>query len=425
MAVLPSLPVIDFYLAFNPNYTGITLVESTTQTLPASGASNSYWTNVSKYFRDWDTKEGRQHFLDRVEAGTLNVLFDGRDGYFFNGTTNGTGYVLQSRMPIAITATWGATTHPVFIGITDSVQEQITDQVNVDISVQASDMLKYLSLCYMTRQAFWPSYANSASTNAWFRMGQPVLAIVTHGNGTGTTITYKAQNVFNSGDNVTISGLGITSGSSLNKTNVVVATANSSQFTVTNATTGQSSGTGTAYRSVVTDELGGTSGNYLGTVAWPTYGAMIYDPNSCVDLASGSSISTGYARLPSFSSMGGLDFWVLGQQIGGTILASGMATTGGAMLIACAGNGQFAVEVSSTTYGSGVQINDGYWHHVGVVQNPAGYLRGYVDGQFFSMGSNTNWTAGLNLAIGVPPGGRLAGCAAYVDEVVISNATST
>ena len=37
MATIPSLPTIDVYFAFNPTYSGTTLVESTTQALPASG----------------------------------------------------------------------------------------------------------------------------------------------------------------------------------------------------------------------------------------------------------------------------------------------------------------------------------------------------------------------------------------------------
>ena len=89
MATIPSLPTIDVYLAFNPTYSGTTLVESTTQALPASGDSNDYWTNVSQYVRDFDTQSGRQHFLDRVEAGTLNITLDNRTGFFFNGTLNG------------------------------------------------------------------------------------------------------------------------------------------------------------------------------------------------------------------------------------------------------------------------------------------------------------------------------------------------
>ena len=71
MATIPSLPTIDVYLAFNPTYSGTTLVESTTQALPASGDSNDYWTNVSQYVQGLRYEAGRQHFLDRVEASTL------------------------------------------------------------------------------------------------------------------------------------------------------------------------------------------------------------------------------------------------------------------------------------------------------------------------------------------------------------------
>jgi len=430
---IPSLPVLDVYLAFNPTYSGTTLVESLTQALPSSGSSNSYWTNVSKFNREFDTTSGRQHFLDRVEAGTLDITFDNRTGYFFNGAApsgivdgNSSGYVIQPRMPIAITGTWSGTTYNLFAGIIDSIQEKVADEVNVDLAVQASDLLKYLSLCYMTRQAFWPSYANSTSTNAWFRVGSPVLAIVTSGVGSGTSTTYQAQNSFAVGDNVTISGLGITSGQPLNQANVVITSCNAMEFTVTNnvSRTGDSSGSGSAYRSIIIDQLGGTSGNYLGTVSWPTYGAMIYDPDTCVDLTNGSSDSTGYIRLPAFSAQGGLDFWVLGLELGDSIIASGMSTTGGSLVLGCLASGLFAIEVASTTYTSSVQINDGYWHHIGAIGNSSGVLHGYVDGQYFSMGSNTHWSAGSNLIIGSSASSLVGGCAAYVDEVVISNTSS-
>jgi hypothetical protein len=82
VTVLPSLPVIDVYLAFNPT-NGTTLVESGLQALPASGASNTYWTNVSKFVRDFDTKSGRQHFLDRVEVPDLGKKLHDQYPLFF------------------------------------------------------------------------------------------------------------------------------------------------------------------------------------------------------------------------------------------------------------------------------------------------------------------------------------------------------
>ena len=69
---------------------------------------------------------------------------------------------------------------------------------------------------------------------------------ITAATGNGTTITYTAANTLSVGDKIVITGLGIASGSSLNLSNVTVATATSSQFTVTNSTVGVSSGTGLA-----------------------------------------------------------------------------------------------------------------------------------------------------------------------------------
>lgn len=68
-------------------------------------------------------------------------------------------------------------------------------------------------------------------------------ATVTAASGNGTTITYTASNTFAVGDVVTITGLSTTTGSTLNKTNVIIATRTSSQFTVTNSTVGTATAT--------------------------------------------------------------------------------------------------------------------------------------------------------------------------------------
>lgn len=66
-------------------------------------------------------------------------------------------------------------------------------------------------------------------------------ARITAATGNGTTVTYTAQNNFLPGQVVTISGLGISSGSSLNLSTVTIASASSTQFTVTNSTVGTAS----------------------------------------------------------------------------------------------------------------------------------------------------------------------------------------
>ena len=433
---LPSLPILDCYIAFNPTASSTTLLSASGQALPTTGTSNSYWTNVSQYVRDFQTKSGRQHFLDRVEASTIQMTLNGRDGYFFNGNApsggaagNSTGYVLSPRMPIAVTATWSGTTYPVYWGITESITERITDQLNVDIILQASDYIKYLSLRYMSIPSFWAGYVtNAASAAAWYRCTTNYTGVVTNAIGNGTTVTYTAQHNFQAGDNVTITGLGVGSGASLNLTTVTLATVSTSGFTVTNATVGQSAGQGAAYRIAVLDQIGSAHGSYLGTVSFNQYGAVIYDLDGCVDTANGGSTATGQIRLPAFGAThGGIDFWILGQGLANSVLMGALTSGADQVTLAVTATGTLQATITGGATGnvdSAVKIDDGYWHHVGLVDDSSGHLQLYCDGVFTSLtgvATMTGWTAPINLFIGFV---GLLGSAMYIDEIVISDTTS-
>ena len=71
-------------------------------------------------------------------------------------------------------------------------------------------------------------------------------ASVTAAAGNNGTITYTAVNSFTKGQIVSVTGLNTLTGTSLNIPNMVIATASSTQFTVTNSTIGTSSGGGNA-----------------------------------------------------------------------------------------------------------------------------------------------------------------------------------
>ena len=73
-----------------------------------------------------------------------------------------------------------------------------------------------------------------------------LTASVTAASSSGGILTYTATNTFTVGRTVSVTGLGITSGTTLNIAGMTIATASPSQFTVVNATVGVSSGTGTA-----------------------------------------------------------------------------------------------------------------------------------------------------------------------------------
>ncbi len=425
VSVLPSLPVLDTWVAFNPNEGGTALFACQGQALPSSGSSNSYWTNVSTYVRSFTTNSGRQHYLDRIEAATLNMVVDNRDGFFTNGSVNGTGYVLDSRCPIAVTLTWMGTTYPAFFGLTDQITENIIDFSNSTLTIQASDFLKQLSLKYMSSTNFWASYAQSTSAANWYRMDATQTGMVTQATGNGTTVTYTAFNNFTAGQNVTITGLGISSGASLNLQNVTIATASSSGFTVTNATTGVSSGTGSAFRTAILDQIGSNNGNYIGPISFPTYGAMIYDTDTCVDVGNGGATANAYVRLPDFAgTQGALDFWVLGQGIANAVFTIVQSTGATQVALQCDLNG-FA-QANVLTVGqvtSTIQINDGFWHHIGLVSNNSGQLTLYADGNFFT-GSPFSGLSGWKSVSGqntvIPASIGAAAPSMYIDEVIVS-----
>jgi hypothetical protein len=77
--------------------------------------------------------------------------------------------------------------------------------------------------------------------------GWIATATVTAASGNGTSVQYTAANTFVSGQTVTVTGLGISTGSSLNLTGTVISTGlTTTTFYITNTTVGVSSGTGLA-----------------------------------------------------------------------------------------------------------------------------------------------------------------------------------
>ena len=159
MTQIASLPVLNVYIAFSPTASSNTLMTAQTVAL-----SNSYWTNVTAYVRDFATQKGRQHFLDRIEASTLSMTVDNRSGFFMGNPNQ-----IATRLPIAITATWSGTTYPIYYGITESVDEKLGDVLNTDLKIQASDLLKFLSLRYLNNGSLYSTYAQSTNAYSWYR----------------------------------------------------------------------------------------------------------------------------------------------------------------------------------------------------------------------------------------------------------------
>jgi hypothetical protein len=157
MTQIAYLPTLTVEVAFNP-----TALLSNTQT----------WTDVTNYVRSISTHGGRQHYLARIEASTLNVTLDNRTGFFMNGSVNGTGQIIGTRLPIRVKATWSSTTYSIFTGIIDVIETRIQDALNSDLTVTATDKLKYLSLRYLNNPNLYAQLAEVSSTRSWYNSAQ-------------------------------------------------------------------------------------------------------------------------------------------------------------------------------------------------------------------------------------------------------------
>lgn len=443
--MLDGLLEFKLYIAFNPydvelGFGGLT--EAPIFWPPSENPD--YWTDCSDYLRSFETEFGKQHQLETMEPATCKMQLNGRDGFFYNGAKNGTGFVLQPMNPICIVANYygddPVTNEPIFFGRVDAVPEANTDIVNLDLNLSATDQTKSFTQDFLNCPDFWQTYSGGLSTTEhWYRLGEPNNAVVTYAEGNGTTVTYWANNTFEPGMTVTITGLVTKTGASLNLDDQVVVTANPKTFTVTNSTVGTTNAgqNGLAYSATIGDAtIYGTPVNalYGGAVSFPANGAVIYDTNQCVDLANGTGKGTGYIKFPdSFSptigTIGAFDFWVLGDTIAGSTVVTldtyDESEDVVTLQMGFDSTGLFYVNDSEegiTTDSGSVRVNDGFWHHVGIAPDEDGYLCAYVDGSLTRLsGSRTaglGWTGPLYMGANGDAKPQFVG---YLDELVISN----
>jgi len=433
MGQIYALPTLTVEIAFSP-----TNLYTTSQT----------WTNVTQYVRDFQTRSGRQHFLSRIESSTLAMTLDNRSGYFSSGST-----ILGTRMPIRVTAVWNPTgstptPYPIYYGIIDTVAEMITDVLNLDLSVQASDLTKYMSLREINSPQFWSGYCKPPSmggtaTSAihWYDCNANKQANVVAAVATTTAVTYYyapgTAVVFAVSDKVTITGLTpVTTGAAYNLTNVTIASIGTGYFTVTYSSAGgKSIGQATATKTFMTDLIGSATGEIIDYASFTNNGAMVYEVNSGIDLASGSNYNNQASiKIPyngaNITNVGGIDFWMngAGTAISTNIMYLGSTSTPKYFGIYVNPTGQIEMAgggfagIHDYTVATGPVVNDGYWHHIGIVCNEAGYVNLYCDGVFYNLptpilGPLQTYNSGTAFTIGYQ-------VAAYFDEIVINSNAS-
>ena len=385
------LPTLSVQIAFNP-----TNLQSLTQT----------WTDVTTYVRDFTTSSGRQHFLDRIESSTIRLTLDNRTGYFLNGTTNGTGSVIRTRLPIKVTATTGGTTYPVFWGLTESAEERTADQLNQDILLTASDNTKYLSLLYMSKPTFYRNYVNAVVTTSTSSVTiatgsktftVPTLAAVP---ATGTAVSITATAVRGQAPIIAVGTVsaGTTSTSLVvNITNTFISGITAGPYTSWTIAIGSDMGYYTLNATGINDQILGNTLTINGIVDVTSPGALLYSPDTATDLSNNNATNNvASITLPQgvgySTTIGSVDFWILGQTLASqSIMAWEDSSATSLHSLSVAANGElidYNLTYGVTTH-SNVKIVDGQWHHIGLYATSAGTISLYCDGVFTTLAGIT------------------------------------
>ena len=387
MTALASLPTLSVQIAFNP-----TNLQSLTQT----------WTDVTSYVRDFTTNSGRQHFLDRIESSTIRLTLDNRTGYFLNGTTNGTGSVIRTRLPIQVTATTGGTTYPVFWGLTESAEERTTDELNQDIVLSATDNTKYLSLLYMSKPTFYRNYVNAVVTTSTSSVTiatgsktftVPTLAAVP---ATGTAVSITATAVRGQAPIIAVGTVsaGTTSTSLVvNITNTFISGSTAGPYTSWTIAIGSDMGYYTLNATGINDQILGNTLTINGIVDVTSPGALLYSPDTATDLSNNNATNNvASITLPqgvyNGTTIGSVDFWILGQTLASqSIMVWEDSSASSVHSLSVAANGElidYNFTYGVTTH-SNVKIVDGQWHHIGLYATSAGTISLYCDGVFTTL----------------------------------------
>ena len=149
------------------------------------------WRNVARYVRSIKTTQGRQHELDRIEAGTMDIDLDGRDGTFNPWNTSsflyagGTG--MQPMNAVRVTAAWQGVTYPVAWGYLQSLQPNLADEMNVEMTLHCVDAFQFLSLRYLAGDNYAQLVEAETSLHAYWRCGD------SPGADTGQSSTLPSQ----------------------------------------------------------------------------------------------------------------------------------------------------------------------------------------------------------------------------------------
>jgi hypothetical protein len=329
------------------------------------------WSPFSDWIEDISIRSGRQHYLDRIESSTLEVTLDNRTGAF-----SSLGSTVVPRLPIFFTATYNNYTYAIFNGIVESIDTHLVDQLNANLSIRATDNLKFLALKYVNNTAFYATYVPQAGFT-----------------GTSPTTT-GAINWYRMNSNSSFGGTLI---DSLPKSS--------------------------------TAPYSGLNGYVIGSALLNQPGVLLYENTTCADLTGGTGTGPGSTPQGSLylggSGYTAIDFWIIGEGTTGQTIVNdipvlngyGTSTTN-SLVVNDLGQPSWTVNFSGHgpyTVKHNTPVNDGQWHHIAISCDISTFSL-YVDGVVATV-SNGGIGAG-NFTGNFTIGTKMPALSAYIDEVV-------
>lgn len=118
-------------------------------------ATTPQWTDISAEVKSCVITRGRQHELDRVEAGECVLVVDNAAGNYWPDNTSGAYYgKLLPGKRINIRKTYGATTYDIFTGFIESFRPRFPYGVATEpeVEIRAVDLFKNLAITELNFQ---------------------------------------------------------------------------------------------------------------------------------------------------------------------------------------------------------------------------------------------------------------------------------
>jgi hypothetical protein len=174
--------------------------------LQAPNTVNDY--DITQFVNTFETHMGRQHELDRPEAGSCTVTVDNRTGIFTPWNTASPLYGIDGAgmvpgKTLKITCDWMGTTYERYYGYTDNWTPGPADAINDTATITATDILALLALAPISNTTLYQDVVIPMGSTGYFRCNDPAgstqaadfsgsahpAGLVTTGGSTGATPT--------------------------------------------------------------------------------------------------------------------------------------------------------------------------------------------------------------------------------------------